>query len=146
MNQNGAGGVDWYTFTLIQASEVQLATFDVPDSSHLASVVSLSAYAIWQSSDELPLQRRLDYGMAAAQDCKVRLLAQHRAHVILAGGELGQRGGDIECGQRTAGRGHGHRDRHHPGDKLVEDRDDPGGVVVLKRRWARGVGVPPQTS
>jgi hypothetical protein len=30
--------------------------------------------------------------------------------------------------------------------KLVEDRDDPGGVVVLKRRWARGVGVPPQTS
>ncbi len=41
LNQGGAGGVAWYTFTLTQASEVQLATFDVAGASHLESVVLL---------------------------------------------------------------------------------------------------------
>ena len=41
LNQNGAGGVNWYTFTLNQASDVQLTTLDATGGSHLDSVVSL---------------------------------------------------------------------------------------------------------
>jgi hypothetical protein len=40
-NEGGAGGVDWYSFTLGQASDMQLATFDVPGGNHLDAILSL---------------------------------------------------------------------------------------------------------
>ncbi len=40
-NQHGAGGVNWFTFTLNQVSQVQLATFNVAGASNLDSVISL---------------------------------------------------------------------------------------------------------
>lgn len=41
VNSVGGGGVNWYSFTLDQASDVQLASFDVAGGTHLNSVVSL---------------------------------------------------------------------------------------------------------
>jgi hypothetical protein len=41
VNQHGGGGVNWYTFTLTQPSEVQLTTLDVGGESRLDGVVSL---------------------------------------------------------------------------------------------------------
>ncbi len=40
-NQDGGGEVRWYSFTLDQPSDVQLATLDKPGGQHLDSVVSL---------------------------------------------------------------------------------------------------------
>src|SRR5205085_2407205 len=41
VNHDGAGAVDWYRFTLDEASSVQLTTFDNPGGKHLDSVLSL---------------------------------------------------------------------------------------------------------
>ena len=41
VNSSGGGGVDWYSFTLNQSSDVQLTTLDVSGGNHLDSVVSL---------------------------------------------------------------------------------------------------------
>jgi hypothetical protein len=40
-NQGGAGTVDWYSFTLSAASDVQLTVFDAVDGNHLNGVLSL---------------------------------------------------------------------------------------------------------